>query len=285
MKSIKEPARNDIELALNNHGNELSPRSMIVIKMLYGLMPDGKKYSAEEISQQMSVPRKRIFQVRERALTQLKPIAPESPQSVAGTNMDFTSTLLQGSERALRQYNEMSSAMWAPEGYIRDMCAMHIHQQLKIPVSIELGRGYFEALWGLDLKAYEELRNFKVDLATHHVNEGQQIVAALVEFKLYPGDSAKNDFERLRTLVKISESTGARVEGYLVICRSAFPHQVRYWQDALEYFSKTHKIKIAAQTFFEIDEIKSLDRDGVRRSGPRPSGVAVINVVDDAALT
>jgi hypothetical protein len=166
--------------------------------------------------------------------------------------MDFTSALLRGSEHAVRQYNEMSSAMWAPEGYIRDMCAMYIHQQLKIPVSIELGRGYFEALWGLDLKAYEELSNFKVDLATHHVNEGRQIVAALVEFKLYTGDAAKRDFERLRTLVKIAESTGARVEGYLVICGNAFPHQIGFWQKALEDFSKTYQTKIAAQTFLRL---------------------------------
>jgi hypothetical protein len=285
MKSIKELTRDDIELALDAYGDKLSLRSMIVIMALYGLMPGGRKYSPDEVSEVLQMARGRVNQHRHLALTQLKLIAPEGPQSVERTNMDLTSTLLQGSERAVRQYREMSSAMWAPEGYIRDMCAMHIHQQFKIPVSIEVGRRYFKALWGLDLKASKELSNFKVDLATHHVNEGKQIVAALVEFKLYPNDTAKSDFERLRTLVKIAESTGARVEGYLVICGSAYPGQVRYWQDNLEQFSKTHKIKIAAQTFFEIDEIKSLDSDGLRRSGPWPSGVAVINVADDAALT
>jgi hypothetical protein len=195
--------------------------------------------------------------------------------------MDFTSALLRGSEHAVRQYNEMSSAMWAPEGYIRDMCAMYIYQQLKMPVSTELGRRYFEALWGLDLREYRELNNFKVDLAIHHVNEGRQIVAALVEFKLYPGESAVNDFKRLRTLVKIAERTGARVEGYLVICGNAYPDQPRYWPDGFDFFTRTYKIKIAAQIFFEIDEITSLDRDGARRPGRWPGGVAVINVVDD----
>jgi len=80
MKSINELTRDDIELALNDHGNELSPRSMIVIKMLYGLTRDGRKYSSEEIAQQTSVARVRILQVQKLALTQLKLIAPESQQ-------------------------------------------------------------------------------------------------------------------------------------------------------------------------------------------------------------
>jgi len=80
MKSIAELTRDDIERALNDHSNELSPRAERVIRMLYGLTPGGKKYSSEEIAQQESVARVRILQLRELALTQLKLIAPESPQ-------------------------------------------------------------------------------------------------------------------------------------------------------------------------------------------------------------
>ena len=79
MKSIEELTRDDIELALNDHGNELSPRLEQVIRMAHGLTADGKKYSLEEISLQMGLARVRVRQLRELALTQLKLIAPGEP--------------------------------------------------------------------------------------------------------------------------------------------------------------------------------------------------------------
>jgi hypothetical protein len=67
--------------------------------------------------------------------------------------MDLTSALLKGSEYAVRQYNKMSSMMWAPEGYIRDMCAMYVHEQhqsyCRILVTDGVRRQLFEtAIWG-----------------------------------------------------------------------------------------------------------------------------------------
>ena len=92
----------------------------------------------------------------------------------------------------------MSSEMWAPEGYIRDMCAMYIHQQIGVPVSIEVSLNYFKAIWGLEPDEATELRNklgkFKVDLATQLTKiENRQFAPALVEFKLYTGIEAEAD--------------------------------------------------------------------------------------------
>lgn len=195
--------------------------------------------------------------------------------------MDFTSALLRGSERAVGQYNEMSSAMWAPEGYIRDMCAMDIHQQLGIPVSTELPCRYFKELWRLDESEYIELRNqlgnLKVDLVAHRVSEeGEHIVTALVEFKLTAA-KAEEDIERLRALVRMAESKRARAKGYVVICRQPYPHQehVREEFDGKKY--------AAGPEGFAIDvNNKSLNRDGHPGRGRWPFWVAVIDVDDDA---
>jgi hypothetical protein len=172
--------------------------------------------------------------------------------------------------------------MWAPEAYIRDMCAMYIHQQLKIPVSIEVSHRYFEELWRFDVNECKELGGFKVDLATRQTDhEGRQIVTALVEFKLYTGDGAERDINRLRTLIEIAARAGARVEGYLVICEQAWPEQkIGYVRNAFAELSK--KSKIAAQNFFEIDEVQFVDSHGVQHSGSWPVGIAVIDVGDNA---
>ena len=66
-----KPARDDVERALHVRGHELSPRTEHVIRMLYGLTPDGKAHSAEELAQQMRVARVRVLQAKDRALRQL----------------------------------------------------------------------------------------------------------------------------------------------------------------------------------------------------------------------
>jgi len=178
----------------------------------------------------------------------------------------------------------MSSEMWAPEGYIRDMCAMYIHQQFEVPVSIEVSHNYFKAIWGLEPEEATELRNklgsFKVDLTTQLTQiKNRQITPALVEFKLYTGNEAEADIRRLRILVEKAESKGKQIEGYLVISQQAFPHQkLTFVQDAFDCFSK--KFKIAAKILFEIDETPTVDREGLRRPGRWPVGVCVIDVKD-----
>ena len=71
--------RDDIERALNNRSNDLLPRLEQVIRMAYGLTADGKKYSPDEIAQQMDVARIRVRQLKDRALMQLK-LIPEKPE-------------------------------------------------------------------------------------------------------------------------------------------------------------------------------------------------------------
>jgi DNA-directed RNA polymerase sigma subunit (sigma70/sigma32) len=78
MKQLHEVTRDDVERALNERGSVLSERSERVIRMLYGLTPDGKQYSTLQLAdEEFHLPRVRILQVRELALRQLKLIAPE----------------------------------------------------------------------------------------------------------------------------------------------------------------------------------------------------------------
>ena len=84
---------------------------------------------------------------------------------------------------------------------------------------------------------------------------------------------------RLRVLAEKAESKGEQIAGYLVICEQVFPHhKVKFVQEAFDCFSK--KFKIAGQTLFEIDEITTVDREGLRRPGRWSVGVCVIDVKD-----
>ena len=56
--------------------SKLSLRNQIVIRMLYGLEPYGKKFTTEEISEQFVVARVRVMQMRDLALKQLKEDVP-----------------------------------------------------------------------------------------------------------------------------------------------------------------------------------------------------------------
>jgi hypothetical protein len=71
---------------------------------------------------------------------------------------------------------------------------------------------------------------------------------------------------------------GLRVDGYVVMAGSVYPHQVWYWQNAFKFFTDTFRIKITEQTCFDTDPIEFPDRDGAIRAGRWPHGVAVINV-------
>lgn len=66
--------------------------------------------------------------------------------------MDLIPAVLQGSVDAIQRYQKMSSEMWAPEGYIRDICAVYIHEKFGVPVSTEVSCNYFKALWGVGVR-------------------------------------------------------------------------------------------------------------------------------------
>ena len=185
---------------------------------------------------------------------------------------------------AIKQYKMMSSEMWAPEGYIRDLCALYIHQKLKVPVSIEVSHTYFASLWRLNDDEHTELRRglggFKVDMATNLSKmENNNLVTSLVEFKLYTGLQAESDIGRLRLIIEMAKRKGENIDGYVVICEQAFPHQAQtFVRDAFASFGQ--KFKLKKQLIFDIEETSTIDRDGAQRLGRWPVGVCVIDVND-----
>ena len=75
------------------------------------------------------------------------------------------------------------------------------------------------------------------------------------------------------------ESTGARIEAYLVICWPAFPNQkIKFVQKVFDDFSK--KYEIAAQTFLRLmrSSLMCLMIETVLNPGAVAGWVAVINV-------
>lgn len=116
--------------------------------------------------------------------------------------------------------------MPAPEGYIRDLCALHMHQEIGLRVPTEYSHNLVKKYLEIEQSSLEDLGGFRVDLAVHNIDEGSsRTVASLVEFKLWTGFAADLDIERLRRIVEASNVIGERVEGYVVVSPQYPPGQ------------------------------------------------------------
>ena len=127
---------------------------------------------------------------------------------------------------AIRAYAKMAARLPAPESFLRDACAIRIHEDLKQKVSVELPIRTFVNEWNMERLEFEGLGTFRIDLAVFsELNAFNKInLNNLVEFKLWTDRyKVANDVRRLKQICRAVDSAikvdqSHRMKGYVVVC-------------------------------------------------------------------
>ncbi len=124
---------------------------------------------------------------------------------------------------AIQQYAQMAGKLRAPEGFIRDLCAVHVHQRTGQRIITEHRRRDLTALFGISDDALDEFNNFRTDLmifGSEHSVE-QPSCEAAVELKLWTDPrKLKEDLRRVRGVARaIADATGTPTpKAFVIAC-------------------------------------------------------------------
>jgi hypothetical protein len=178
------------------------------------------------------------------------------------TTEENVSLIKDATKKAILSYAKMAQTSdIPPEGFIRDFCAIHLHQSKGWCVRIELSARDCES-WGIDRTNLLVLsKNFLIDLACFNAawRRGPQHLQMLVEFKLWTSrNQVVKDIRRLKEIIgilrEVDQSDQHPVNGY-VVCLPHYSTAKEVVDAVTELKSRIPSAGVYFDGAFQTDEL------------------------------